>query len=151
MKISQYPERYFGQNQYLLADSAYTNTTYTIPAYKGQALENPDIKKFNTYLAKSRVRNEHAIGILKGHWSSLREMRNQLRSPKELNSLIDWVIVCVILHNMLAKIGDKWIDLYHEEDPPDKVLFEQEQDNTGPHDHREKVKQYLLDSFPDHS
>ena len=65
--------------------------------------------------------------------------------------MIDWVIVCVILHNMLAKIGDEWIDLYHEEAPPDEVLFEQEQDNTGPHDHHEKVKQYLFHSFPDHS
>ena len=74
MKIAQHPDKYFCQNQYLLADSAYSNSQHTIPAYKGQALEDADIKKVNTYLEKSRVRNEHAIGILKGHWSSLREM-----------------------------------------------------------------------------
>jgi len=113
MKIAQHPDKYFGLNQYLLVDSAYANTQHTIPAYKGKALEDPDIKKFNTYLAKARVCNEHAIGILKGCCSSLREIQNKLRSPKELNSFIDWVIVCVILHNMLAKIGDEWIDLYH--------------------------------------
>lgn len=150
MKIAQHPDKYFCQNQYLLADSAYANSQHTIPAYKGRALEDPDIKKFNTYLAKSRVRNEHAIGILKGRWSSLREMRNQLRSPKELTSFIDWVIVCVILHNMLAKIGDEWIDLYHEEAAPDEVLFTTNDNQSSLLDHREKIKNHLLDFFPDH-
>ena len=150
MKIAQHPDKYFCQNQYLLADSAYANSQHTIPAYKGRALEDPDIKKFKTYLAKSRVWNEHAIGILKGRWSSLREMRNQLRSPKKLNSFIDWVIVCVILHNMLAKIGDEWIDLYHEEAAPDEVLFTTNDNQSSLLDHCEKIKNHLLDFFPDH-
>ena len=133
-----------------MADSAYANTQHTIPAYKVRALEDPDIKKFNTYLAKSRVRNEHAIDILKGCWSSLREIENQLRSPKELNYFIDWVIVCVLLHNMLAKIGDEWIDLYHEEAAPDEVLFTTNDNQSSLLDHREKIKNDLLDFFPDH-
>ena len=133
-----------------MADSAYANTQHTIPAYNGQALEDPDIKKFNTYLAKSRVWNEHAIRILKGCWSSLREMQNQLRSPKELNSFIDWVIVCVILHNMLAKISYEWIDLYHEEEAPDEVLFTTNDNQSSLLDHCERIKNHLLDFFPNH-
>ena len=77
-------------------------------------------------------------------------MHNQLRSAKELNDLIDWVIVCVILHNMLAKIGDEWLDLYHEDPPPDEVLFGPEKSCTGLLDPCEKVKKHLLEFFPDH-
>ena len=53
MKIAQHPEKYFGQNQYLLANSAYANTQQTIPAYKSQALEDPDIKKL-THILQSQ-------------------------------------------------------------------------------------------------
>ena len=149
MKIAQHPEKYFCQNQYLLADSAYANSQHTIPAYKGRALEDLDIKKFNTYLAKSRVRNEHAIGILKGRWSSLREMWNQLQSPKELNYFIDWVIVCVLLHNMLAKIDDEWIDFYHEEEAPEEVSLTTNDNQTTLLDQHKEIKNHLLDLFPD--
>uniref|UniRef100_A0A0S1MID1 DDE Tnp4 domain-containing protein n=1 Tax=Phakopsora pachyrhizi TaxID=170000 RepID=A0A0S1MID1_PHAPC len=45
-------------------------------------------------------------------------MRNQLRSPEEMNSLAEWVLACVVLHNMLAKIGDKWDEMFRDDHPP---------------------------------
>jgi len=38
MKIAQDPEKVFDQNQFLLADSAYTSNQYTLPANKGKYL-----------------------------------------------------------------------------------------------------------------
>ncbi|POV94092.1 hypothetical protein PSHT_16445 [Puccinia striiformis] len=70
MKVAQQPQQYFDRNQFLLADSAYSSDQYVIPAYKGKELLVRDNVNFNYYLAQSRVRIEHAIGILKGRFSS---------------------------------------------------------------------------------
>ncbi|OWZ04612.1 hypothetical protein PHMEG_00023454 [Phytophthora megakarya] len=75
-RMSLYREsvKYFDDSEYLLTDSAYPLLQNVLPAYKSPF--TPDNGEFNNYLAMSRVRNEHAIGILKGRWSSLRELRN---------------------------------------------------------------------------
>ena len=80
MQISQQPQNFFDQKQFLLADSAYPSDQYTIPAYKGKELLEHRNVDFNYRLAQSRVRIEHAIGILKGRFASLREMRTQIRN-----------------------------------------------------------------------
>ncbi|KNZ51271.1 hypothetical protein VP01_4014g1 [Puccinia sorghi] len=38
------PEKFFDQNQFLLADSSYTSDWFTLPAYKGKKL----LLKFST-------------------------------------------------------------------------------------------------------
>jgi hypothetical protein len=74
MQVAQQPEKYFNRKQFLLADSAYTNNCYVVPAFKGKHLLKRWNINFNYHLAQSRVRIEHAIGILKGHFASLREI-----------------------------------------------------------------------------
>jgi hypothetical protein len=106
MALFKTPESFLSPGEYLLADSAYAVSRTCIPAYKAPAANLQDNTDFNYCLAKSRVRVEHCIGILKSRWSSLREMRQQLRSKKEMNILTSWVAACCILHNMLAKLGD---------------------------------------------
>ena len=76
MQLAQQPGQFFDQNQFLLANSAYPSNQYTVPAYKGADLLIPENVDFNYHLAQSRVRIEHAIGILKGQFASLREMRS---------------------------------------------------------------------------
>ena len=50
---------------------------------------------------------------------------------------------------MLAKIGDEWIDLYHEEEAPEEVFLTTNENQTTLLDHHEKIKNHLLDFFPD--
>ena len=116
MQISQQPEQFFDQNQFLLADSAYASDQYTIPAYKGKELLDRRNVNFNYRLAQSRVRIEHAIGVLKGRFSSLRELRTQIRNRKEMKVTIKWIISCVVLHNLLADLKDQWNELYEEDE-----------------------------------
>ncbi|MBW0571564.1 hypothetical protein O181_111279 [Austropuccinia psidii MF-1] len=118
MKIAQTPQELYEKNQYLLSDSAYSSSPWVVPAYKGVVPQNEDNHSFNYCLEKSRVRIKHAIGILKGWWLSLREMQNQMRDNHEIEYFVCWVVSCTILHNMLAKIGDEWFDLYEYDDPP---------------------------------
>ena len=133
MKIAQDPEKFFDQNQFLLADSAYTSNQYTLPAYKGKYLLERQNIDFNYRLAQSCVRIEHAIGILKGQFSSLREIWSQICNCHEMKGTIKWIISCIILHNLLADLKDQWNDLYEEdipEPPPviadDKTMEEED-------------------------
>ena len=130
MHIAQQPEKFFDHNQFLLADSAYTSDRFTLPAYKGKELLNAQNVDFNYHLAQSRVRIEHAIGILKGQFSSLREMRTQIRNRQEMKDTIKWIISCVILHNLLADLKDEWDELYREEEPDAAPAVDEDVDDS---------------------
>uniref|UniRef100_A0A0S1MJC4 DDE Tnp4 domain-containing protein n=1 Tax=Phakopsora pachyrhizi TaxID=170000 RepID=A0A0S1MJC4_PHAPC len=148
MDITINSKDYFGPGEYPLADSAYASTSTLVPAYRVSNCSIEAKKDFNTRLARSRVRNEHTIGILKGRWASLREMRNQIRSPQEMEYLTQWVSACIVLHNLLAKIGDKWEELFSEEDAPESAqeLFPFDEENSSHHTSqtREKLLQLNL-------
>lgn len=116
-KIHTNATAFFGPNQYLLADSAYANGWYLVPAFRASACDTPEKTKFNYHLAQSWVRIEHAIGILKGRFSSLQEMHSQLQTKKEMKYLVQWITTCLILDNLLADLKDQWSDLYGDEDP----------------------------------
>ena len=131
MKISRNPEKYFSEDQYLLADSAYASGKYVVPCFRGPALQNPQNSDFNYYLAQSRVQIEHAIGIVKGHFSSLQEMRCQFKGEKDAMDVNNWIIACLILHNLLANLKDQWNELYEEDDPePAPTLIQEESTHT---------------------
>lgn len=110
------PHLFFSPGEYLLADSAYQLSRTCIPSYKAPAANRQDNKEFNYCIAKSRVRNEHCIGVLKSRWSSLQEMKQQIRSAGDMQILIRWVTACCVLHNMLARLGDAWKEMYLEKD-----------------------------------
>ncbi|KNZ62535.1 hypothetical protein VP01_1258g4 [Puccinia sorghi] len=92
-----YPEKFFDQNQFLLAESAYTSDWFTLPAYKGKELID--------------LRVENAISILKGQFSSLRGLRTQMGNCKEMKDNIKWIIRCVVLHNLLVDLKDQWNEI----------------------------------------
>jgi len=98
--------------QFLLADSAYKLTQTVIPAYKAPAAYQASNAEFNFRLAKSRVRNEHTIGMLKSRFASLKELRLHLYKREHMVPYIKWEYRCMILHNMLAELNDTWESLY---------------------------------------
>ena len=122
-KIHTDSPNYFDTNQYLLADSAYANGEYILPALCPSSCTTPEKTSFNYHLAQSRVRIEHAIGILKGRFASLREIHSPIRNEKEMKQTNNWITVCLILHNLLANLKDQWNDLYQDEvpDPPPEI------------------------------
>lgn len=116
MDLYRKPHLHFSPGEYLIADSAYGLSMTCIPSYKAPAANSRDNTEFNYCVAKSRVRNEHCIGILKSRWGSLKEMRQQIRTAGDLKIFTLWAIACCVLHNMLARLGDAWEDMYLEED-----------------------------------
>jgi hypothetical protein len=127
------PKDFFSPGEYLLADSAYTVSRYCVPPYKSPAADLPENSEFNTYLACSRVRNEHCIGVLKGRWQSLRELRHHLRDDKNMENLCAWVVGCCVLHNIMVHLRDAWIEEEEEEEScyQPSIVFDSQHTVTG--------------------
>jgi len=115
------------------ADSAYPPETWSIAPFKkpvnGQL--TADQRTYNywvskvrhvplselkeTYCLQIRIRVEHTMGLLKGTFQSLKEIRIQLTNTKRHMIIIMWARVCIVLHNLIIRIeGDnfdeKWRD-----------------------------------------
>ncbi|MBW0556058.1 hypothetical protein O181_095773 [Austropuccinia psidii MF-1] len=89
MGLFKNPHLFFDKGQYLLADSAYPLTETLIPSFKAPMSNTQINTEFNFCLARARVRNEHVIGILKGRWASLRELRLKLNDKDDITSYVD--------------------------------------------------------------
>ncbi|KIK98293.1 hypothetical protein PAXRUDRAFT_134487, partial [Paxillus rubicundulus Ve08.2h10] len=53
------------------------------------------------------VRVEHAFGALKGCFQSLRELQIPIHSAKDVQYAVNWVICCLILHNMIIQFEER--------------------------------------------
>jgi DDE superfamily endonuclease len=115
--MQKHPSRFFSKKQYLLGDSAFTASNIMIPPFKthgGGSLSN-NKTAFNTLLAKPRVKSEHCIGILKGRFPFLRNIRLKIATKEDMHRLIDYVRGTVILHNFLRNENvQEWIDMIEE-------------------------------------
>lgn len=63
-------------------------------------------RQFNFELSRQRIRIEHAIGMLKGRWQSLRELRILIKDERSAARANLWIQACIVLHNYLVDIGD---------------------------------------------
>ncbi|KAE8182305.1 hypothetical protein CF328_g8556 [Tilletia controversa] len=72
------PERFFDEDQFLLADSAYKNTDTLVTPYKKPLSNLLPNRRFNHLLSSVRIDIEHAFGLLKGRWASLKSLRLRL-------------------------------------------------------------------------
>ena len=69
------PRRYFSLREYLLGDKGMLASVYVLLPHKGPSAAETDNKNVNYQHARRRIIYEHVIGLLKGRWSSLRELR----------------------------------------------------------------------------
>ena len=118
---------WFSRNEFLLTDSGYAKSNIVQPKIEWNDLVRADLTegftdgqievlldRMNSFLSQTRVISEHANGILKSRWQSLRGLRNQMRTPVERQHAIQWIIACMVLHNMLTDFKDtllkSWVD-----------------------------------------
>lgn len=96
------------EGQYLLADAGYGGSSWVLTPYR-QPLSLIDRNmRFNELFSSARVLIEHVNGILKSRFSSLRELRIQIKEQKDLSQVNKWILVCCILHNLLMLWKDEW-------------------------------------------
>lgn len=114
LQLQQRPHPHFSRNEYLLADSGFSPSKRCIPAVKrprGLPLERKK-RQFNFELSRQRIRIEHAIGILKSRWQSLRELRILIKDERSAARANLWIQACIVLHNYLVDLGDDSIVVY---------------------------------------
>jgi len=102
----RYPQVYFSAGQYLLGDKGMNYSAWVIGPFLKPECTTSDRRNFNYQLARLRVRSEHAIGMLKGRFSSLKELRLRLNGEKDYDSATSWVLVCCIFHNICRQHDD---------------------------------------------
>ena len=66
-----------------------------------------------------------------------------------MKNLVEWIICCVVLHNLLAQVNDQWAELVEdnsdESDPPE--LPENLHDNNTTTGIRENIWEYTLSYY----
>lgn len=104
------PSEFISEDEYLLADSGYTTSPSVITPFKrapGQRLQNHQ-EAFNQELSKIRVIIEQSIGMLKGRFQSLKELRILITGRRSAQRANVWIRVCIILHNYTTSNNYQW-------------------------------------------
>jgi len=102
----------------MLGDSVFKNLWFIVSFYCKPANANlsHDQDIFNDAMKSPRVISEHCIGILKGRFPFLRQIRMPIKDDrkKSIKRICKYVEAAVILHNLLVKRNDEipehWID-----------------------------------------
>jgi len=126
-------DRIFAPGEWMWADSAYTPEAWSVAPFKkpvnGQLTADqrtfnywvskvscPQLSELNeSYCLQVRIRVEHTIGLLKGTFQSLKEIRIQLTDTRRHMIIIMWARVCIILHNLIIRIeGDNFDETWRD-------------------------------------
>ena len=103
----------------MMGDSAFENTNFMVSCFTSPAGVpiSRDRELFNSRLSKVRVISEHTIGLLKGRFPWLRNIRKRLTDdPRTLRDILLFLDACVILHNFLLMkkkeedTNNEWMD-----------------------------------------
>ena len=110
MKQNQKSEDYFLAFEYILGDTAFEPSIICIPAYRSEDgyYRDPDKEKFNHVLSSPRVISEHTMGLWKGRFPWLRNIRMLITNDKKsLEKILRYVDATVVLHNMIIEFGEE--------------------------------------------
>ena len=124
---------YFEPTEYLLGDSAFENQWFMVSAYKklpGKDLERKE-QLFNEKMSTLRVVSEHCIGMIKGRFPWLRQIRLVINEKKKsLKEILDLIDATIVLHNILVSFAeeevDEWIDFddFSDIDDPERAPYQ---------------------------
>lgn len=134
-QLARFPNNHFDPQQYLLGDSAFENSWFMVSSYKRlpNQLMGYYEEKFNDQLARLRFISEHCIGILKGRFPWLRQIRLKITEDDEsLKRIMQLIEATVILHNMLIEFREEevkeWIDYsdFSDLDDHTRAVYEEQ-------------------------
>lgn len=82
-----------------------------------------------------RIKIEHAFGILKSKFRSLRGIPIHIKGPKDLHLVNIWIRVCVILNNFLLDQDDdlltiKMKDIWEQEEVLEREAIDQRRESN---------------------
>lgn len=110
MTQNQRSENFFGESEYVMSDTAFEPSGICVPAYKCEEgfLQDPDKEKFNRCLSSPRVITEHTMGLWKGRFPWLRNIRMRITNDKKsLARILRYIDATIVLHNMIIMFGEE--------------------------------------------
>ena len=131
----QHPAIHFSSGEYFFGDKGMLYTSRVIGPFKEPNRTSPAERNFSYQLDCLRVKSEHTIGILKGRWSSLKELRVALATDKQFSFAMGWVLACCVLHNFCVKEGDAFSEKALSDVSPASVM----QPEVGARERRREV------------
>ena len=106
--LFQQPDKFFSEFQYILGDAGYGSTAFICTPFRNPAAQIAENSLFNELFSSARVIIEHVNGILKGRFQSLKGVRILIKEKSDFEKMNNWILVCLILHNILLEIRDSW-------------------------------------------
>ena len=104
MSVNTLPNLHFSGTEYMIADSALENCTFMVSAFKKPPLKElpRENERFNTKLASARIIAEHTIGLLKGRFQWLKNIRHMVTDDKQsMLFILKLIDCCMIIHNLM--------------------------------------------------
>lgn len=95
---------------HIIGDAAYPLRNWLLTPYRDNGHLTPTQRHYNTCLSTTRVTVERAFGVYKGRFRRL-----QYVDTHKVETAVDLIIVCCILHNICILNEDEMID-YFEDD-----------------------------------
>jgi hypothetical protein len=139
------PSLYLSDGQWLLSDAGYALSAVQCTPYRQPEAELPHHKLFNFYFSAARVCIEHCNGIWKGRFSSLKGLKTQVKEINDFKRINEWIVSCIILHNILIQLKDSWENEEAEEDVEDNYNLVIQQNTTTVGDNlRQRVEMTCL-------
>ncbi|KIJ31769.1 hypothetical protein M422DRAFT_70812 [Sphaerobolus stellatus SS14] len=75
------------------------------PGFHGEAYF--DRKSNYSLSVQVRIRSEHAMGLLKGRFQSLKGLRQQIKDERDHRLAIEWIRTCLIIHTLIHDVEEE--------------------------------------------
>jgi len=97
---------HFTPEEYILADKGYPLSKHVIRPFSEPELDRrPELKRnrraWNKHLSRLRIKVEHAFGLLKGRFPTLRDIPG-----RNLDTIYKGIEALMVIHNILIELGD---------------------------------------------
>lgn len=103
----------FGQTQLILcvkfimsscqSDQTEQISNWVVGPYKAPERNEPNNEVFNNHISMLQIWSEHAIGFLKGHFHSLKNLRIHIRNKASHIFATYWIAACIGVHAFVMK------------------------------------------------
>jgi len=101
-----HPELYFSDGEYLVGDKSMLGSDRVLLPHKGPGAYIRANQNYNYQHARRRISAEMVIGVLKGRFGSLKELRTPVASDADFTRVMEWVAACSVLHNVCIGLDD---------------------------------------------
>ena len=151
--IQEHNDReFFSSHEHGLGDSAFAAYRRVVPPIKMPAAAASGNHAFNNALSTLRIIVEHCIGLLKGRFQSLKELRIRVLKKEDLVKCCEHIISCIVLHNMLIRNGSdgRCFEEYANDQEDDSIRSSEQIISYSSSKEGENVRTYIKELCLEH-